>query len=121
MPKFNIDRIRQIIGEINFASSKLEAMSKLDEEHFIKNHEKIDSAKYNLIVVIEGAIDICNHIVAKAGGRAPNDYADCFAILGELGVLTDALTSTWLLCLRPIRFKIGDYYSKEGNFDRALN
>jgi uncharacterized protein YutE (UPF0331/DUF86 family) len=89
VPKFNIDRIRQIIGEINFAFSKLEAMSKLDEEHFLKNHEKIDSAKYNLIVVIEGAIDICNHIVAKAGGRAPNDYADCFGILGELGVLTD--------------------------------
>ena len=89
MPKFNIDRIRQIIGEINFAFSKLEALSKLDEEHFSKNHEKTDSAKYNLIVVIEGAIDICNHIVAKAGGRAPNDYADCFAILGELGVLTD--------------------------------
>jgi uncharacterized protein YutE (UPF0331/DUF86 family) len=64
-------------------------MSKLDEEHFIKNHEKIDSAKYNLIGVIEGAIDICNHIVAKAGGRAPNDDADCFAILGELGALTD--------------------------------
>lgn len=89
MSKFNIDRIRQIIGEINFAFSKLEAMGKLDEEDFLKNHEKIDSAKYNLIVVIEGAIDICNHIVAKAGGRAPNDYADCFAILGELGVLTD--------------------------------
>ena len=89
MPKFNIDRIRQIVGEINFAFSKLEAMGKLDEEDFLKNHEKIDSAKYNLIVVIEGAIDICNHIVAKAGGRAPNDYADCFAILGELGVLTD--------------------------------
>lgn len=89
MSKFNIDRIRQIVGEINFAFSKLEAMSKLDEEHFLKNHEKIDSAKYNLIVVIEGAIDICNHIVAKAGGRAPNDYADCFAILGELGVFTD--------------------------------
>lgn len=89
MSKFNIDRIRQIVGEINFAFSKLEAMGKLDEEDFLKNHEKIDSAKYNLIVVIEGAIDICNHIVAKAGGRAPNDYADCFAILGELGVLTD--------------------------------
>jgi len=89
VPKFNIDRIRQIVGEINFAFSKLEAMGKLDEEDFLKNHEKIDSAKYNLIVVIEGAIDICNHIVAKAGGRAPNDYADCFAILGELGVLTD--------------------------------
>lgn len=85
MPKFNIDRIKQIIGEINFALSKLETVSKIDEENFLIDHEKIDSAKYNLIVVIEGAIDICNHIVARAGGRAPNDFADCFAILGELG------------------------------------
>ena len=86
MPKFNIDRVRQVVGEINFALSKLEGIGKLDEEAFLKNHEKIDSAKYNLIVVIEGAIDICQHIAARAGGRAPNDYADCFAILGELGV-----------------------------------
>jgi uncharacterized protein YutE (UPF0331/DUF86 family) len=37
-----------------------------------------------LIVAIEGAIDICNHIVARRGGRAPCDYADGFAILAEL-------------------------------------
>lgn len=88
MPKFNIDRIRQIAGEINFALSKLEAIGKLNEEDFLKSQEKIDGAKYNLIVVIEGGIDICNHIVARAGGRAPYDYADCFAILGELEVFS---------------------------------
>lgn len=89
MPEFNIDRIRQMIGEINFALSKLETIGKLDEEDFLKSQEKIDSAKYNLIVVIEGAIDICNHIVARAGGRAPYDYADCFVILGELNLFSD--------------------------------
>ena len=91
MPKFNIDRIRQITGEINLALSKLEAIGRLNEEDFLNSAEKIDGAKYNLIVVIEGAIDICNHIVAKTGGRAPCDYADCFAILGELGILSGQL------------------------------
>ena len=42
-------------------------------------------------MAIEGAIDICNHIVARAGGRAPHDHADCFAILGELNMLSDEL------------------------------
>lgn len=88
MPKFNIDRIRQIIGEINSALSKLEAIGKLNEEDFLRSQEKIDSAKYNLIVAIEGAIDICNHIVARCGGRAPYDYADCFEILRELGLFS---------------------------------
>ncbi|RLE07299.1 MAG: DUF86 domain-containing protein, partial [Candidatus Aminicenantes bacterium] len=46
---------------------------------------------YNLIIIIEGAIDICNHIVARAGGRAPTDYGDCFAILGELEILSPEL------------------------------
>ena len=90
MPKFNIDRIRQIIGEINFALSKLETIRKINEETFLKDNEKIDSAKYNLIVIIEGAIDICNHIVARAGGRAPHDYADCFAILEEIEIFSTA-------------------------------
>lgn len=92
MPKFNIDRIRQIAGEINLSLSKLENLTVISEEDFLKSQEKIDSAKYNLIVAIEGAIDICNHIVAKAGGRAPCDYADCFVILGELGILSQELT-----------------------------
>ena len=87
MIKFNIDRIRHIIGEINFALSKLETVKALDEGEFLKSQEKIDSAKYNLIVIIEGTIDICNHIVARAGGRTPTDYSDCFVILGELGIL----------------------------------
>lgn len=89
MSKFNIDRIRQIMGEINSSLSKLEIISKSTEEDFLSSAEKIDSSKYNLIVAIEGAIDICNHIVAKAGGRAPCDYADCFQILGELKIFSD--------------------------------
>lgn len=88
MPEFNIDRIRQIIGEINSSLHKLDGYSRLAKEEFLSNVDKIDSAKYNLIIAIEGAIDICNHIVARAGGRAPHDHADCFAILGELNMFS---------------------------------
>ena len=91
MTRFNIDRIRYLIGEINSAFYKLEKIRKISQEEFLKSQEKIDSSKYNLIVIIEGAIDICNHIVARAGGRAPTDYGDCFAILGELEILSPEL------------------------------
>lgn len=87
MPEYNVDRIRQIMGEINSALHKLSRYSEISEEEFVSSPEKVDSAKYNLIVAIEGAIDICNSIVARAGGRAPRDHADCFAILGELKLL----------------------------------
>ena len=92
MPKFNIDRIRQIVGEINVSLSKLKINAALQENEFLSSPEKIDSSKYNLIIAIEGAIDICNHIVAKIGGRSPCDYADCFGVLSELNILPDEFT-----------------------------
>ena len=89
MPEFNVDRIRQLFGEINSSLHKLNGYAELSEKEFLSNIDKVDSAKYNLIVAIEGAIDICNHIVARAGGRAPHDHADCFEILRELKMLSD--------------------------------
>jgi uncharacterized protein YutE (UPF0331/DUF86 family) len=88
VPEYNVDRIRQMMGEINAALHKLDRYSEISKKKFLSNSEKVDSAKYNLIIAIEGAIDICNSIVARAGGRAPRDHADCFAILGELQLLT---------------------------------
>jgi uncharacterized protein YutE (UPF0331/DUF86 family) len=75
------------MGEINSSLRKLSGYSNLSEEEFLSDSDKVDSAKYNLIVAIEGAIDICNHIVARAGGRAPHDHADCFEVLRELEML----------------------------------
>jgi len=87
VPEYNVDRIRQIMGEVNAALHKLAAYADMSENDFIANAEKLDSAKYNLIVAIEGAMDICNSIVARAGGRAPKDHADCFEVLRELNLL----------------------------------
>ena len=89
MPEFNVDRIRQLLGEINSSLRKLDGYAQLSEKDFLSNSDKVDSAKYNLIVAIEGAIDICNHVVARAGGRAPHDHADCFEVLRELKMLSD--------------------------------
>jgi uncharacterized protein YutE (UPF0331/DUF86 family) len=93
MPDYNLDRIRNIIGEINAAYNKLEKIKELKKEEFLDSQEKIDSAKYNLIVVMEGACDICNHIAVKAGGQAPTSYADCFSILEELKLLSTELAT----------------------------
>jgi uncharacterized protein YutE (UPF0331/DUF86 family) len=89
MPEFNVDRIRQLLGEISSALHKLDGYAELSEKAFLSNTDKVDSAKYNLIVAIEGAIDVCNHIVARAGGRAPHDHADCFEVLKELKMISD--------------------------------
>ncbi|MHC4745488.1 MAG: type VII toxin-antitoxin system HepT family RNase toxin [Planctomycetota bacterium] len=86
-------RIRDLLSNIAEAQSRLRELGQLSEEAFLADYRNTESAKYLLIVVTEAAIDICNHIVARKGRRAPQDYADCFDILVDLNVTTPDLTT----------------------------
>lgn len=80
-------RIRDLLGNIAEAQGRLRELGQLSEAEFLADYRNTESAKYLLIVTTEAAIDLCNHIVARQGGRAPQDYADCFAILTDLKVI----------------------------------
>jgi uncharacterized protein YutE (UPF0331/DUF86 family) len=85
MPQFNIDKINSLISELRRVHKRLELIGLCVMDEFLKDPDKIDSAKYNFIVGIESAIDICNHIISQNGYRAPEDYGDTFQVLFEQG------------------------------------
>lgn len=85
--RINTERIKQFAGEIKESLLALKDVSSKGKEDLLNNPVLLSSTKYNLIVAIQGCIDICNHIVAKKGGRAPEDYGDCFKLMAELGIL----------------------------------
>ncbi|PMQ00881.1 MAG: hypothetical protein CBR30_08915 [Dictyoglomus sp. NZ13-RE01] len=89
MLRYNKDKISKLIFEMRKAISRLDSISEIDKEEFLKNQDKIDSAKYNFIIAIESAIDICNHLISQNGFRPPQDYADTFVVLAEQGILED--------------------------------
>ena len=64
---------------------RLEELKELAEEDFLSDCHKIGSAKYSLIVSIEGSIDLCNHVIAKNSLRTPEDYADTIRVMAENG------------------------------------
>ncbi len=111
MTEFNIDRIKTLVGVINESLSKLEKINRISEEEFLEDSEKIDGAKYNLIVVMEGAIDICNHVAAKAGGRAPQSYTDCFEILETLEVYPGELAKKLKLMAKLRNLLVHRYWT----------
>ena len=43
-------------------------------------------------MAIEGAVDLCNHIIAKNGLRTPEDYADTFQVMEEKGAFDSEFT-----------------------------
>lgn len=80
------------MGEVKEALHVLREYLPKSKEEILKNATILGSVKYHLIVAIQGCIDICNHLVAKKGGRAPEDYADCFNLMADLGILENDLS-----------------------------
>lgn len=92
MPRFNPDKIAKLTSEMRKALDHLKSLRGVDRAIFLGDPDKIGSAKYNLVIAIESAIDICNHIISQNGYRSPDDYADTFRVLGEQGVFDEAFT-----------------------------
>ncbi len=92
--EFNKDKVIKITSEILNSLERLEELKQLPKDTFLSDPHKIGSAKYNFIVAIEGAIDLCNHIIAKNGFRAPEDYADTFKVMAERGAFDQEFTNT---------------------------
>src|SRR2546422_8785726 len=87
----NLDRVRELAGHVRNACRELRELATQDAEAFLADSRTINSAKYLLIVSAEAALDICNHLAARKGGRSPEDYADCMAIMAEIGVIDEDL------------------------------
>jgi uncharacterized protein YutE (UPF0331/DUF86 family) len=86
----NLDRLRELAGHVRDSLRQLRELGQSPREAFLADEARsINSAKYLLIVATEAALDIWNHLAARRGARSPEDYADCMAIMAELGVIDD--------------------------------
>lgn len=91
MREVNLDRVRELAGYVRDALRQLRELGDMPRDAFLTDTRTINAAKYLLIVATEAALDICNHLAARRGGRSPEDYADCFAVLHEIGVVDEDL------------------------------
>ncbi len=86
----NQDLLRSRAADIRAELERLRAHAVLPQEAFIADGDKVRAARYCLIVTVEAAAAICNHLCARLG-RAPDSYPGCFAELGELSVISPDL------------------------------
>ncbi len=86
----NLELIRSRAADIRRELAELRAYAELPENTFSTNFEKIRAARYSLIVTVEAAAAICNHLCARLG-RVPESYPGCFQLLGELAIIDAAL------------------------------
>jgi uncharacterized protein YutE (UPF0331/DUF86 family) len=102
------------------ALERLEELKALSEETFFADPHKLSSAKYNFIVAIEGALDLCNHVIAKNGLRTPEDYADTFRVLAERGAFDADFTNTLIQMARFRNRLVHIYWEVDNRELRSL-
>jgi uncharacterized protein YutE (UPF0331/DUF86 family) len=93
----------KILSKISFmkkSKSKLEKLATLSEDEFLNNFINYDSAKYNLLVMIEAMIDICNHIISRRSFEIPSTSADSIKILVKNNLLPEDEQSVFIAMVK---------------------
>lgn len=85
--EFDTERMKKLISSIRQSVGLLQEIAELPEKVFVKDVHKQCSAKYNFIASIEAVIDLANHLISRNKLRAPEDYADTFAVLAESKII----------------------------------
>lgn len=89
---FNADLIRARCTEIEESVTRLEEFRTLSLEAFLADRDVLDVASYRLLVAIEAALALCYHVSAKSLHKVPEEYAACFGLLYEAGLISEHLT-----------------------------
>lgn len=89
----NADLIRERCTEIDESLKRLYQIAQCKKEEFLSNQDLKDIACYRLLVAIEAALSLCYHICAKKLKKVPEEYAECFAFLGQAGIIPMDLSS----------------------------
>jgi uncharacterized protein YutE (UPF0331/DUF86 family) len=83
----NQELVRTRCQEIEESLSRLEQIKIVPKESFLKDQDLQDIACYRLLVAIEAALGLCYHVAAKRLRKVPQEYAECFTILTDAGIV----------------------------------
>ena len=89
----NSDVVRTRSAEIEGSIQRLESLAALSLADFLADRDAQDIASYRLLVAIEASLALCYHVSSRRLRTAPTDYAGCFELLGEAGILAPGLTA----------------------------
>jgi uncharacterized protein YutE (UPF0331/DUF86 family) len=87
----NPDLICARCAEIEESVARLEQFHVFSIEQFLADRDAQDVACYRLLIAIEAALALCYHVSAKRLKRVPEEYAQCFRLLYEDGLIPQDL------------------------------
>lgn len=98
--KLDPDRVRTKLQDITRALERLRSIQSQGQESFLADEDSQDIARSRLLIATEAALNICYHTAAKKLHKVPEDYAQCFQLLGEAGLIPKDLASRMSMMAR---------------------
>jgi uncharacterized protein YutE (UPF0331/DUF86 family)/predicted nucleotidyltransferase len=86
-PKVDRERLAEFLRLISDDLRTLREKAQASKAAYSSSRDAQAIVERRLQTATESAINIGNHVIARSGLRAPQDYADVFRILGDAGVL----------------------------------
>ncbi len=90
--KLNQELVRSRCQEIAESLERLELIKLQSKESFLNDRDAQDIAAYRLLVAIEATLSMCYHVCAKRLKKVPEEYAECFEILSNAGIVSQELS-----------------------------
>lgn len=84
-------RVASLLQRIRDEAARLRRTAARDDTDLFEDPDLLPAAKYRLVVVIEAATDVADHIIASEGLRPSTSFADSFRSLREAGWLDPEL------------------------------
>lgn len=73
---------------------KLNPIAKMPAAEFYKSTVSQDIAKWNFYVVVQGCLDLGNHVIAVKGLGSPERYEEILAVLRRNNIISENLTAS---------------------------
>jgi len=86
-----IEVLDRLLSNLKSYVRELKRLSKLTQDEFLGDPDKLGSAKYHLIIAIECCLDLAHHIISSEGLRRPEDFADAFKVLAENEIINQEM------------------------------
>ena len=90
--KIDVEKVYAKFTDITESIERLRAFRNISLKEFLNDQDKQDIASFRLIVATEAAIDLCLHISAKNFKKVAQEYAACFKLLADQGLIDHDLS-----------------------------
>lgn len=92
MTGINHQLVRARAREIRESIHKVQQYAAVPDEKFFADERNLYTVEHLLLIAIEAAASLCNHILGRTASQAPASYGECFEGLRLVYKLDDPLT-----------------------------